>query len=101
MLFAIFPAEVCFAETATVLSRAESCALGRAGAVLPASRSPGVWLAPYAASCDVVAVVPVGTGTLLFATFSKGFIWAGQLTERSRVPWGAGAVSRNRVTGAT
>ena len=118
MLFAIFPAEVCFAETATVLSRAESCALGRAGAVLPASRSPGVWLAPGsgeagetiqsgvrlapdASSCDMVAIVPIGTGTLFLTTLSKGFIWARQLTERSCVPWGAGAVSRNRVTGAT
>ena len=97
MLFAIFPAEVCLAETATVLSRAESCALGRAGAVFPASRSPGVWLAPGsgeagetiqsgvrlapdASSCDMVAIVPIGTGTLLLATLSKGFIWARQLT---------------------
>ena len=101
MLFAIFPAEVCLAETATVLSRAESCALGRAGAVLPASRSPGVWLAPYAASCDMVAVVPIGTGALLFATLSKGFILAGLFAERPCVPCGTGAVSRNRVTGAT
>ena len=118
MLFAIFPAEVCFAETATVLSRAESCALGRAGAVLSASRSPGVWLAPGsgetgetiqsgvrlapdASSCDMVAIVPIGTRTLFLTSLSKGFIWAGQLTERPRVPWGAGAVSRNRVTGAT
>ena len=101
MLFAIFPAEVCFAETATILSRAESCALGRAGAVLPASRSPGVWLAPYAVSCHMVTVVPIGTGTLLFATLAKGFIWAGQLAERPCVPWGTGAVSRNRMTGAT
>ena len=101
MLFAVWPAEVCLAEATTVLPGAKSRALGRAGAVLPASWPPCVWLAPYAASCDMVAVVPVGTGTLLFAALSKGFIWAGQLTERPCVPWSTGAVSRNRVTGGT
>ena len=101
MLLAVWPAEICLAKATTVLPGAESRALGRAGAFLPTTWSPGVWLAPYAVSCNMVAVVPIGAGTLLFATLAKGFIWAGQLAERPCVPWGTGAVSRNRVTGGT